>query len=1539
MPPIANRSGLYFYLLTIGICLTGFVPNGLAQPPSPPLIGKSRLLYWADDANQLYQLPAKVETGPHEQWTLSDGTELRGSIALYADLDGDLITFVDGKRVIDRVPIDRFAEQSRARAEGQIQKRRELVQRLRDLVPVALDLGPQLHPALLGFLNFEDGHIRFWYMKGIFEAPESEFQPDQLRALQESWKRRDSMPAWKCVGEPYPFASRLLGITPLGYAMQGLIQNNVAVEEIEFIVPHGLFVAASRISAESIAKNSPRNDRWLDSPFPKWVYGVMQPGRVLMSMPVLKGNRVDWESTKWLEPKLHTQIGQIQRQTILAAMTPQALTLTSRMVKESVEKNWSVRQVLEHWTDDKITSEEARWIGNMPAKQMQLCNQWRLQGLTLARNQFEGVLLHTQENLWHFRNNESMEVFSVPKEVIDPEYHELGEHVTKRIRKFLETHPDPNYPKPNPYRRLIRNISAGGATPYTKPIDVPAASKTPLESIEVEASNGRGNIEKVAVRRYHTHPDDWAFLVGVASAPSQRAGTVTSEIQMVLYEKPRDKRKFSYAFPVQGIRRFAFGYLIQKDDKWVMVDEAMVAKPQGDSLEIAIGRTEARLQEEEKYRKTPSTLGYEYVLYGVFNGNVVIGKNAVLESTGKLRYTDINNQNVSLPQHLTVIERGEFLLQVELLKLLKGKSESELTEVKPVRPEVRLSLYRDIEKKIADHWPIQVKYRSGHYFDAHFEAMDDDDAIFKRISDDRYFRVSVQRLLEDDVKELIRLDALRKNGETSYSKRKLDAASVTDRMIRLYSSDYPRIIVNPEIHADSIRIRVSDDDIYYIPTPIVMADDIADLRNQIAKRNSPTNAASKLDAALTAQVQPSETRQPLRTIPPRWKQKVDSVVQRSDKNWVKSSFDWTTPPDVSIFSHNGAYLLTNSKGTTSTAGWFLTRFEGDAKPVTLPIALECSSTGRVFWNRDCSQLFVLDDGKLVRLRVQISPDNARWEVSDSTLLSDQISPLILSGQSSDGNRVFLFCESGELCVVDLDTNRIASQKIQNPPIRTTDRNRFGCWPSKNGDAVAIKIVNDVDVYYCDSKTLRFSLSSSTQIDASEMPGILMDDMVIYAEPDARALRAVPAKRPRDVEVFAINIPLPFVPRHLAITRSEGGQLGDFVVFGTPTNQEVSEANPMMSTPMTFVSTHPFLPQRVCTSGEVKAFSGDGRRILHAERNRFSLMMAPETRRLDYGEFDDLAKELIEEQKFVELDSIWNYLQTDALRKQGSFPTKLADRFLRAVYFSCLEYKQEVPGDAGERFNKYVVRWMKMMPESILPRMLECQRLRDRAWMARGTGTINTVTEEGAAFYQQSMRTLVQKIRDLLPLETCSVSYYLAFDACMALGLPPTSSDALQGAFTRSDSYESPDPHRIAVLSLLPRWFGEPGDSEKYIEQVSDNLGGKEGDEMYAVLILDAMNYDTSELPMAKVLQCDLDRMLQGMKEMDDETLSLYLLRGLNGLFWSERKLEAKELWLHATRRGVLPHVSTLSVIEKLPLMLEAMGLNDSHHRVPIRERR
>ncbi|XZE45700.1 hypothetical protein SH467x_000950 [Pirellulaceae bacterium SH467] len=1539
MPPIANRSGLYFYLLTIGICLTGFVPNGLAQPPSPPLIGKSRLLYWADDANQLYQLPAKVETGPHEQWTLSDGTELRGSIALYAELDGDVITFVDGKRVIDRVPIDRFAEQSRARAEGQIQKRRELVQRLRDLVPVALDLGPQLHPALLGFLNSEDGHIRFWYMKGIFEAPESEFQPNQLRALQESWKRRDSMPAWKCVGEPYPFASRLLGITPLGYAMQGLIQNNVAVEEVEFIVPHGLLVSASRNSAESIAKNSPRNDRWLDSPFPKWVYGVSQPGRLLMSMPILKGNRVDWELTKWLEPKLHTQIGPTQRQPVLASMTPQALTLTAMMVKETVEKKWSIRQALEHWTDDRITSEEARWIGNMPAKQMQLCNQWRMRGLTLARNQFEGVLLHTQQNLWHFRNNESMEVFSVPKDVIDPEFHELGELVTKRIRKFLETHPDPNYPKPNPYRRLIRNIFAGGATPYTKPIDVPSASKTPLESIEVEASDGRGNIEKVAVHRYHTHPEDWAFLVGGASATSQRAGTVTSEIQMVLFEKPRDKRSFSYSFPVQGIRRFAYGYLIQKDDKWILVDEAMVAKPQGDSLEIAIGRTEARLQEEEKYRKTPSTLGYDYVLYGVFNGVVVIGKNAVLESTGRLRYTDINNRSTSLPQHLNITERGELLLQLELLKRLKSKSGEAVTEAKPITPQDRLSMYRDIDTRIADHWPIQVTFRSGHYFDAHFECLDGDDAILKRISDDRCFRVSIRRLQENYVKEFIRLDALRQKDVGSYSKNKIDPASITDRMVRLYSSDFPTIIVNPEIHSDSIRNRVSEEDIYYIPTPSVVAEDVSDLRNQIAKKSVPPNAAADLEAVLTSDVQPSETRLPLRSIPAEWKQKVDSIVRRSDKNWRISKLDWSAQPEVTIFSHDGSHLLKKENRSSSTDSWFLTRLEGEGKPVTLPISLECSSTGRVFWNRDCSHLLVVDGGKLVRFRVLISPDQDRWEVSDSTLLSDQIGPMVVSGQSSDGNRMFLFCESGELYVVDLDTNRMESLKIQNPPIPMGERHRFGCWPSKNGDAVAIKILNDVNVYQCDAKTLQLTLSSSTQIAASETPGILMDDMVIYAEPDARALRAIPARRPPDVDVFAVNIPLPFFPRHIAITRNEGGPLGDFIVFGTPTNQAVSESNPMMSTPMTFVSTHPFLPQRVCTSGEIKSVSGNGRRILHTEGNQFSVRTVPETRHLDYGEFDDLALELVEDQKFAELDSIWSYLQTDAIRKQGSYPTQLADRFLKSVYFSSLRYKQEIPGDSSKRFNQYVGRWMKIMPESSLPRMLECQRLRDLAWMARGTGTIDTVTEDGAAIYQQSMRTLVQKLRELLPLETGSVSYFLAFDACMALGLPPTSSDSLQQAFTRSDSYESPDPHRIAILSLLPRWFGEQGDSEKYIEQVSDNLGGKEGDRMYAELILDAMNYQSSELPMARVLNCNLDRMLQGMKEMDDETLSLHLLRGLNGLFWSERKSEAKELWLHATRRGVLPHVSTLSVIEKLPLMLEAMGLNDSNDQVPIRERR
>lgn len=1524
MPLSAGRYFFGFYLVVVTFwCAATTV---FAQPPLPPLVEKSKLLLSTDDPNLLHAMQVKIDVAAPERWTLADGEQVFGSIALHADLEEELITLVQGTRVQHRIPLNDFAEQTRTRISQQIQERRILIQALKELVPISLVEENQPNSLAIGFLNNENGRITYWYMGAIFEAPESELTPSQLKTLRERIKKRDSMPAWKCVGANYPFASKLQGITPLGYSMKGFVQNNVFVEEIEFTVPHGLFVPASKNNALSVFKNSPSNDRWLESAFPKWVYGLDPSGRTMMAMPTPKGPMLEWDVVPWMEPREHTSADKVKRQPFPTTITPQGLALTAVMIKDAVEKKWTVKQTIDHWTDEEIAKREAQWIGNMPAKQLQLCNQWKMQGLTLVRNKFDGLLLHADDNLWHFRSSQSMEVFSVPKKVIHPEYYELGELVNKRIKAFLATHPDPNYPQPNPYRRLIRNTFAGGALPYTKPADPPQASNTPLEEISLDTRDASGQVSKTVLRRIHTHPDDWAFLVGNSSGNAKPFATNVRGLSIVVYETPRSKGRWRSSIPVEGIRRYGFGFLVQVKEKWVFVEEGWLAEPTGDALNIAIGRTEARLQEEEKYRKEPLKLGFDYVLYGILGGVPVMGKDAKLQSNGKFNYTDLNDTPTSVSQYLTMPQRGEYLFLAKVLERQKKEVSPSAASPKTISPDERLSMYKEIDKIIADHWPMEIVFQDDQRLDAHFECLDGEDVILQQPENDNCFRVSLRRLRKAIVDELQRLESLRKGGLSYYSKRKLDLSSISDRAIRLLDDSFPIIVRNPSLGYDFVKNRFSDNRIEYVPWIRIHPEDLRDLQAYLATKELSPEAISEINAKLTAEVLPSDTRVPLKSVPAEWKRRVDAIATQDDRDWTRRKCDIPGRPVVASFSFDGELLLTKTASGPANNRWMVLQCGSEQSGTPIPIDLDCSESSRFFWDTEHKHLYVSDQGRLTRFRVQLASSKDRWEVTDPTLLSEEIKEVVAATQSLDGKRGFLFCADGNLVVLDLIENKVASQQIVKSPLGESNREWFDCWTNMDGSCVAVKKRNSIDAFLCDSKTLKLTLASSSAAPADVYSGVIIEDVIIYTLPHSTRLHAIPVRRPEEARLPEYKIDIPLIPSHIALRMSKERPEGDFIVFGTPSNKPIGPSNPLMALPMRALYSQLYIPQRIATSGEVVRISGNGERLLLHSGAENTLLTMREVRRTDFGEFDTIASELLQEMKFAELDSIWNYLQSDSMRRKGSYPMELADRFLKAVYMACIRQQGSLPGNLADRFGLVVERWKKVMPESSLPKMMECKLLREIAWGARGTGTINTVSEEGAKIYQDSMRRLVQKIKELLPLELCSDSYHLAFDACMALGLPPTSSDVLQQSFSRSDAYENPHPHHVAVLSLLPRWFGEKGDSEKYIEQVADNLGGEAGDRMYAELLLGAMNYYTDRARVDSYLDCDFGRMERGLKAMSKNALSHHLLQGVEALYQHDRQPQAKELWVHAMNQGVLPHVSTLYRLESNRFFLEQLGL-------------
>lgn len=67
-----------------------------------------------------------------------------------------------------------------------------------------------------------------------------------------------------------------------------------------------------------------------------------------------------------------------------------------------------------------------------------------------------------------------------------------------------------------------------------------------------------------------------------------------------------------------------------------------------------------------------------------------------------------------------------------------------------------------------------------------------------------------------------------------------------------------------------------------------------------------------------------------------------------------------------------------------------------------------------------------------------------------------------------------------------------------------------------------------------------------------------------------------------------------------------------------------------------------------------------------------------------------------------------------------------------------------------------------------------------------------------------------------------------------------------------------------AFTLLPRWFGNPGDSEAYRDSLCDSIGGVEGDILYSQLSVHL--YDSAQRtgPFSKSLNVDTTRFMKGV---------------------------------------------------------------------------
>jgi hypothetical protein len=142
------------------------------------------------------------------------------------------------------------------------------------------------------------------------------------------------------------------------------------------------------------------------------------------------------------------------------------------------------------------------------------------------------------------------------------------------------------------------------------------------------------------------------------------------------------------------------------------------------------------------------------------------------------------------------------------------------------------------------------------------------------------------------------------------------------------------------------------------------------------------------------------------------------------------------------------------------------------------------------------------------------------------------------------------------------------------------------------------------------------------------------------------------------------------------------------------------------------------------------------------------------------------------------------------------------------------------------------QWAQSSPASPTPRIALAQTYLRFAWKARGHGYSNTVTPEGWALFQDRVQSARSTLEQSAVLAQDSPHWYLEMQG---VALDQQWDRAAFDALAERALAHGPDYYYFAISEsnyLLPKWYGKPGDTERYAAQVADRIGGEEGDAVY-----------------------------------------------------------------------------------------------------------
>lgn len=542
--------------------------------------------------------------------------------------------------------------------------------------------------------------------------------------------------------------------------------------------------------------------------------------------------------------------------------------------------------------------------------------------------------------------------------------------------------------------------------------------------------------------------------------------------------------------------------------------------------------------------------------------------------------------------------------------------------------------------------------------------------------------------------------------------------------------------------------------------------------------------------------------------------------------------------------------------------------DGDAAPAGLLGPWMGSEPRQAYW---------VESGALMRA-------TANDSLEPTSVLPDETPKIVAACQTPNWEYLVFLCGDGSVRRWQIPGGPL-EMIAPNIGGRHTNEPSNKIWASRTGESVVLGIAFSTSLHVkatANSPTLSGFVGAIKPI---EFAVVGRDSAWLDMLPGSRQLTqlkgATTFLRPTEQG-------LPFLPSWSGIIEVDGkevlqsiGRCEDAVAVASDTNYVVYTG--------TKGYFEQFATQRIVGQIDGRALvAANGAAVVHwrgeqavISRRPAALALAPPL------QLSAIIERLVAQGDIGQLEALGRFLEQPPYSLYGRSNGWLNIKFHELVKLALFRFQPQFGGDRLGRALQLADRFREQYPRSQVATTALADIERNLAWSARGGGYAGSVTEAGSEAFRAHMQSAAELLEPLLDDEPMAGTLRALIDVAMATGRLDLAGKVAKQLEFGKHAQNSELHHALAFL-LLPRWHGSIGSSEAYRDKVARQLGGAEGDIMYAELVIEMLGTHGFDQPLSTRMTIDLQRVLNGTlayyKTRSDANLidSTILLMALEG---------------------------------------------------------